>query len=32
VKYGEGIFIHFSAFYIYVAYDVENKRFAVKAG
>ena len=32
VKYGEGIFIRFSAFYIHIAYGVENKRFAVKAG
>jgi hypothetical protein len=32
VKYGEGNFIRFSAFYIHVAYGVENKCFAVKAG
>ena len=31
-KYGEGIFIRFSAFCIHIAYGVENKRFAVKAG
>ena len=30
VKYGEGVFIRFPAFYIHVVYCVENKRFTVK--